>query len=100
MAKRRVKPRGRSRLALALLAFVLVAVLIVWRRAEGVDGERAIEQLAAQRRMLEAERARLESQIREAESLGRIGPIAERRLGMRIATDTGLVTLPRRVGER
>jgi cell division protein FtsL len=100
MAKRRVKSRGRSRLAVALVAFVLVAVIIVWRRAEGVEGERAIEQLAEHRRMLEAERARLESQIREAESLGRIGPIAERRLGMQIATDTVLVTLPRRAEER
>jgi cell division protein FtsL len=100
MATRRVKKRGRSLLALGLLAFVLVAVIIVWRRAAGVEAERALEELADERRTLEAERARLELQIREAESRARIAPIAERRLGMRTATDSQYVLLPRRSAAR
>ena len=100
MAARRVRRRGRSGLALALVAFVLVAVLVVWRRTVGVEAERALEMMAEQRRTLEAERARLESHLREAESRGRIAPIAERRLGMRVATDSQYVVLPRPRAER
>lgn len=79
-----------------LVAFVLVSVVIVWRRVAGVQAEHEIEQLAERRRTLEAERARLEMQIREAESLGRIAPIARTRLGMHVATDSQYVLLPRR----
>ena len=100
MAARRVKRRGRSRLALALVAFLVVALLVVWRRTVGVEAERALESLADRRRTLEAERARLESQVREAESRGRIAPIAERRLGMTVATDSQYVVLPRPRTER
>jgi cell division protein FtsL len=100
MAKRAVRKRGRSWLALALVVFVLAAVVIVWRRVAGVEAERALEELAEQRRTLEAERARLESQIREAESLGRIAPIARGRLGMHVATDSHYVLLPRPSEER
>lgn len=100
MAKRRVRRRGRSGLALALVAFVLVAVLVVWRRTVGVEAERALAMMADQRRTLEAERARLEAQLREAESRGRIAPIAERRLGMRVATDSQYVVLSRPRTER
>jgi cell division protein FtsL len=100
MAKRRVKKRGRSWIAAALVVFVLAAVLIVWRRAVGVEAERALEELAERRRTLEAERARLESQIREAESLGRIAPIARGRLGLHVAADSQYVLLPRSREER
>ena len=100
MATRRVKTRGRSWLAVALIAVVLAAVVIVWRRAAGVEAERALEELADRRRTLEADRARLEGQIREAESLGRIAPIARARLGMHIAADSQYVLLPRPGEER
>lgn len=99
MAQRRVKsrakPRGRSWLAVVLVALVLVAVVIVWRRVAGVQAEREIEQLADRRRTLEAERAQLEAQIREAESLARIAPIARTKLGMHVASDSQYVLVPR-----
>jgi cell division protein FtsL len=95
MAKRRVRLRGRSIVALALLLFVLVAAAVVWRRATGIAAAREIERLAARRLELEAERGELEQDIREAASRSRIAPIAERRLEMRIATDSQLVLLPR-----
>jgi hypothetical protein len=100
MAARRVKRRGRSGVAIALIAVVLVAVLIVWRRTVGVEAERTLEQMADRRRTLEAERARLESRIREAESRGRLAPVVERRLGMTVATDSQYVVLPRARRER
>lgn len=100
MATRRVRKKGRSWLAIVLVAFVLAAVVIVWRRVAGVEAERALEELADRRRTLEAERARLEAQIREAESLGRIAPIARSRLGMHVAADSQYVLLSRRAEER
>ncbi len=96
MATRRVRKRGRSWLALALLAILVVAVVIVWRRAAGVEGERTLAELSDRRLALEAERARLEAQIRELESRGRIAEIAERRLGMHVAAGPQYVMIPRR----
>jgi cell division protein FtsL len=94
-ARRRVKPRGRSWLALALLAFVLVAIAIVWRRGVGMRQTREVEALLRQRLDLEAQRAGLEADIRAALSLARIAPLAERRLGMHVAADSQLVYLAR-----
>jgi hypothetical protein len=81
---------------LTLLAFVCTAVIVVWRRTRGVAEERAIAELDQQRRDLEAQRTLLESELREAMSAARIMPAAERRLGLRRATDSQLVTLTRR----
>ena len=97
MAARRVRKRGRSWLALVLLAILVVAVVIVWRRAAGVEGERALAELSDRRLALEAERARLEAQIRELESRGRIAEIAERQLGMHVASGPQYVMIPRRL---
>lgn len=95
MAKRRVRLKGRSIVALVLLAFLLVAVAVVWRRTVGIATAREIDQLTQQRLQLEAQRGRLLADIREAASRSRLAPIAERRLDMHIATDTQLVILPR-----
>ncbi|HEU4565548.1 MAG TPA: hypothetical protein VFS05_12890, partial [Gemmatimonadaceae bacterium] len=66
MAKRRVKLKGRSIIALVLVAFLLVAVAVVWRRTVGIAGARELDQLAQRRLQLEAERGRLLADIREA----------------------------------
>jgi cell division protein FtsL len=83
-------------IALALVSFVLVASAVVWRRSVGIAQAREITQLAKRRTQLVSERAALQSGVRMAASRGRIGPVAEQRLGMHVPTDTQVVLLPRR----
>ncbi len=99
MATRRRSPsalRGRSLVVIALLAFVVTAVIVVWRRGRGVEEERRIAALDSQVRDLQAQQALLERDLREATSSSRIKPAAERRLGLRMPSDSQLITLPRR----
>ncbi len=95
MAKSRVAFRGRTRVALILGAFVLVALAIVWRRTIGIGESERLAQLDAKRVELEGERARLESEIRDASSRQTLGASVEHRLGMHIPTDKQVVILPR-----
>jgi cell division protein FtsL len=95
MAKRRVRLRGRSIVALVLIGFLVVAIGVVWRRTVGVANAREIDRLSQRRLHLEGEKGKLEREIREAASRSRLAPIAERRLDMHVATDTQLVILPR-----
>jgi outer membrane murein-binding lipoprotein Lpp len=83
-------------LIIALLAFVVTAVIVVWRRGRGVEEERRIAALDAQVRDLRAQQALLERDLREATGSARIKPAAERRLGLRMPSDSQLITLPRR----
>jgi cell division protein FtsL len=99
MAKRGVALRGRTLVALVLAAFVLVALSIVWRRTIGIGQAERLAMLDGKRSELEGERARLESDIRDASSRQRLGAIAESRLGMHIPSDRQVVILPR-VGRR
>ena len=93
MAKRRVAGRGRRVVAGLLVAFVLVASVVIWRRSHGIEQARALRDLERQQRQLEAERARLERDIRLASSRSRLVPVAER-LGMRMPLDSEIVSLP------
>ncbi len=95
MAKKRLRLRGRSIVAFALLAFLLVAGAVIWRRAVGVAESRELATL--QRRMveLEAQRARLDGDIRDLSSRSRLAPLAERRLHMHVPNDTQVVILTR-----
>jgi cell division protein FtsL len=81
--------------ALALLAFVLMAAAVVWRRSFGIARTRELQVLDVRRRQLEAEHAALRSAVRLAASRARIGPAAEQRLGMRVPSDTQVVILTR-----
>jgi membrane protein implicated in regulation of membrane protease activity len=81
--------------ALILSAFVLVALAIVWRRTIGIGESERLAALDAQRVELEGERARLESEIRDASSRQTLGTSVERRLGMHIPSDKQVVILPR-----
>jgi membrane protein implicated in regulation of membrane protease activity len=78
-----------------LVLFVCVASLAVWRRSVGIGNARAIRSLDARRVQLEGERAAVQSQIREAASRGRIGALAEQRLGMRVPADTQVIIVSR-----
>lgn len=78
-----------------LAAFVLVALAIVWRRTIGIGGSERLAELDAKRVELEGERARLESEIRDASTRQTLGATVERRLGMHIPTDRQVVILPR-----
>lgn len=92
MAKRRVAGRGRRVVAGFLVAFVLVASIVIWRRSHGIVQARELRELERQQRQLEAERARLERDIRLASSRSRLVPVAER-LGMRMPLDSEIVVL-------
>lgn len=95
MAKRGVALRGRTLVGLVLAAFVLVALAIVWRRTIGIGESERLAELDAKRVELEGERARLESEIRDASTRQTLGVAVERRLGMHIPTDRQVVILPR-----
>lgn len=94
MAKRSVKrARGRSTVALALVGFLLVTTGVIWRRSYGISQSRVLRTLDRQRVELEAEKARLESEVREAASRARLAPIAEQRLRLHVPNDSQVVIL-------
>src|SRR5688572_31249928 len=95
MAKRGLALRGRTLVGLVLAVFVLVALAIVWRRTIGIGGSERLAELDAKRVELEGERARLESEIRDASTRQTLGATVQRRLGMHIPTDRQVVILPR-----
>jgi hypothetical protein len=92
---RSVAPRGRTWVALALLGFVLIGAGVIWRRAAGIGHARELRALEQQRMQLRAQRAQLESDIRELSSRGRLGSVVEQRLHMKVPHDTQVVILPR-----
>ncbi|HUF65941.1 MAG TPA: hypothetical protein VMM17_08190 [Gemmatimonadaceae bacterium] len=96
MAKRRVKRRrGRMIFAFVLAGFVAVTGSVVWRRSVGISQSRSLRELDRVRLQLEGERARLARDLQEATSRARLGPIAERRLGMHVPSDRQVVILRR-----
>ncbi|MBK8249030.1 MAG: hypothetical protein IPK85_16760 [Gemmatimonadetes bacterium] len=99
MAARRVAggPRGRFRVAVILVTFVLVASAVIMRRTMGAGNARELLELSRKRASLVAERARLVSAIGAATSLSQLEPIVAQRLGMRRPSDGQLIRLPREV---
>ena len=94
--KRRVAPGRRSIIALVLVGFVLATSGVIARRALGAKQQTEIRKLREKRNALDADRIRLESEIRDASSRARLQPIAEQRLNMHIPTADQQVILPRR----
>jgi cell division protein FtsL len=88
MAKKqqRVAPGRRSIIAIVLIGFVLVTSGVIARRVLGVNQQNEIRKLTERRNALDADRSRLESDIRDASSRARLQPIAEQRLNMHIPT--------------
>lgn len=79
-------PGLRSLIALVLVGFVLVMSGVIARRALGARQVIEIKHRQEKRTALDAERIRLESEIRDASSRARLQPIAEQRLNMHIPT--------------
>jgi cell division protein FtsL len=98
MAKSGVGMRGRSIVGLLLAVFLVVALAIVWRRTIGIRQSESLAALDAKKTQLESERARLESEIRDASARQTLGSVVERQLGMHIPTDRQVVILPRNAG--
>ena len=95
MAKGSVGMRGRSLVGLFLVAFLVVALAIVWRRTIGIGQAEQLAALDARKTQLESERARLDGQIREATARQTLGAVVEQRLGMHIPSDRQVVILSR-----
>lgn len=87
--------RGRSVVALVLVGFVLVATGVIWRRSFGNARAREQQRLEQQRGALEAERAKLEGDIRDASSRAILAKVAEERLNMHIPSDSLVIYLQR-----
>ncbi len=87
--------RGRAIVALGLALFVLVGASAVWRRSVGIAQARTLRALSARQSQLAAERAALAAAVRLAAARGRVGNVAEGRLGMRVPSDTQLVLVAR-----
>lgn len=85
----------RSRIALGLFGFVLVATGVIARRTYGIGQARVLRDLQRRREALDAERVKLESEIREASSRARLAPIAEQRLDMHVPSPDQVIMLPR-----
>jgi cell division protein FtsL len=92
--------RGRSVVALVLVGFVLVATGVIWRRSFGTARAREQQRLEQQRGALEAERAKLEGDIRDASSRANLAKVAEQRLNMHIPSDSLVIYLKRPAKKR
>ncbi len=77
-----------------LVGFVLIAAAVMTRRSYGYAEGNSAKALEKRFTALQSERVRIAAAIRDASSRRRLGPIAERTLGMRIPSDTQVVFLP------
>lgn len=92
MAKRGLK-RGRWIVAGGLIAFVVVSAAVIARRSFGHREGLALTALQRKKASLESERVRLGQQIRDGSSRSVIVPIAERKLGMHLPSESQIVML-------
>ncbi len=76
-------------------AFIVVTLTVVWRRSIGFSEARDIQQMTRTKSVLEGERARLESELRDLTSRQRLGPVVEQRLGMHVPIGPQVVILSR-----
>jgi len=85
----------RSTIALVLIGFVLVATGVIARRTYGIDQARTLRELDRRRQALEAERVKLDGEIRDASSRAKLAPIAEQRLNMHVPSPDQVIMLQR-----
>jgi hypothetical protein len=85
--------RGRWIVAGGLIAFVIVSSAVIARRSYGHRKGLELTSLERKKSALESERVRLEQQIRDGSTRSVIVPLAERRLGMHLPTESQMVML-------
>jgi cell division protein FtsL len=89
------KKGGVSLFLFALFGLLIVATGVVSRRIFGIGQSQTIRAKERQRDALDADRVRLETEIRDASSRARLGPIAEKRLHMYVPADSQVIILKR-----
>jgi outer membrane murein-binding lipoprotein Lpp len=92
VGKGRGKVRGRTAIAIGLVAFLVVTSSVVWRRARGSAAAAKLHDLGAQLDELQAQRAKLEGEVRRASSQVELAPKVQR-LGMRVPSDSQVIDL-------
>jgi hypothetical protein len=83
------------RVVVALGVFLVVASIIITRRAVGAARARRLHELGRTRSALVAERAKLVGEVGRAASLAVLEPIVQRRFGLHRPGDRQLIRLPR-----
>jgi cell division protein FtsL len=86
--------RGRTRIAIGLAAFVLVASAVIWRRSLGLREAAEVRRLDVQRAALDGDVTKLETTIRSLTSREKLGAVAEQRLHMRVPDDSQVIVIP------
>jgi hypothetical protein len=85
--RRRGPLKGRSLVAIGLVAFIAVSSLVVWRRSVGVSTAKALRKAAQEKASLETERTTLRRDINDAQTRNKVIAEAQRRLGLHVAPD-------------
>jgi cell division protein FtsL len=96
---RRGKARSRRRpwivVILGWLAVLLSSLsLVTWRQTTGVEMERALGEVRAERGVVEADRLAQARRVDELRSRARIVRVARERLGMHVPDDREVIFLP------
>ena len=86
---------GRRTTALVLLAFLVLASAVVWRKTVGFAEGQKVRQLAERRTELASRRTRLEGEIRSNLTLRKLGAVVEKRLGLKVPADSQIILLTR-----
>ena len=94
MATRTLAGRGRVRIVLLMLAFLVISGGVILRRTFGIAAATELRDLEARRAAMINEKLRLEGEIRAASSRGRLLPVAAR-LHLRVPADSQVISIPR-----
>lgn len=93
MMARRGALRGRTAIAIGLAAFLVVTSSVIWRRARGSAVAARLHELGTKVDELQAQRARLEGEVRRVSSQVELAPRVQR-LGLRFPSDSQVINLP------
>jgi hypothetical protein len=91
--RRGLSLRGRTAIAVALGALLVVTSSVTWRRALGNTAAARLDSLRAEHDELQAIRSRLEGGVRRATSQVELVPRVQR-FGMRFPSDSQVIDLP------
>lgn len=87
------KLKGRHWLVVWLGAFLVTALLVVWRQSAALSAARELQGLDKARGALETSRSSLIGDIHRAKSRDVLVPLAEHRLGLRLPQDSEITIL-------